>query len=156
MLDFNQIKARTSELLTEAGRKFKQYTPETFSKEKKFVNALVISLVLMTMADKKAETEEIEASIDLINEIDEINELEMNQEAIELYTMHLETLEKALESNVKWTLAIANLLSEVGKVKPYPEYPPMIENLMDCIMESDGNTDPLEIAMKDKIIAALN
>ena len=156
MFDWDKIKEKASTMYDTASTRVRQYTPESFSKEKKFVNALVISLVLMTMADKKAETEEIEASIDLINEIDEINELEMNQEAIELYTMHLETLEKALESNVKWSLAIATLLSEVGKVKPYPEYPPMIANLMDYIMESDGNTDPLEIAMKDKIIAALN
>jgi len=155
MLDWDEIKSRTTELCGEASLKMRQYTPESFSKEKQFVNALVISLALMTMADKKAETDEVTASLDLINEIDEINELEMNQEAIELYTMHLETLEKALESNVKWSLAIATLLSEVGKVKPYPEYPPMIENLLDYISESDGSMCELEKEMKEKILRSL-
>jgi tellurite resistance protein len=155
MLDWNKIKAKASELYSESSKKIRQYTPESFSKEKKFVNALVISLVLMTMADKKAETEEITSSMDLINEIDEIKELELTQEAIELYELHLENLMNVVDNSAKWTLAIAKLLSEVGKVKPYPEYPPMIENLLDYISESDGNVDPLEIEMKNKILASI-
>jgi len=155
MLDFNKIKARTGELLSEAGRKFKQYTPENFSKEKKFVNALVGSLALMTMADKKAETQEVIASIDLIKDIDEITELDMTQEAIELYEYHIEEFSKVVDSPTKWILAEAKMLSEIGKVKSHTEYPPMIEALVEYIANSDGNLDPLEIEMQEKIVKAI-
>ena len=154
-MDWDKIKKEASELYKESTKKIKQYTPETFSKEKKFINSLVISLVLITMADKKAETEEIIASMDLINEIDEIRELELAQEAIELYELHLESLVNVVDNSTKWTLLIAKLLSEVAKVKPYPEYPPMIENLLDYISESDGSICELEEEMKRKILRAL-
>ena len=154
-MDWDKIKKKASELYKESTKKIKQYTPETFSKEKKFINSLVISLVLITMADKKAETEEIIASMDLINEIDEIRELELALEAIELYELHLESLVNVVDNSTKWTLLIAKLLSEVAKVKPYPEYPPMIENLLDYISESDGSICELEEEMKRKILRAL-
>ena len=151
-----KIKEKASELYEESARKIKQYTPESFSKEKKFVNSLVISLVLMTMADKKAQTEEIIASMDLINEIDEIQDLKLTQEAIELYELHLENLMEITDNNTKWTLSVAKLLSEVAKVKEYPEYPPMVENLLNYISESDGETCELETQMKEKILKALS
>ena len=156
MLDWNKIKQRTSELCSDAAQKFRQYTPESFSKEKKFVNGVVISLALITMADKKAETSEVTSCIDLINEIDEIKDLEMTSDAISLYEMHIETLEKAVNNPTKWTLEIAKLLSEIAKLKPYPEYPPMIEALINIVSESDGNLDPLETEMKEKILTAVN
>ncbi len=155
MLDWNKIKDKAGEMYGDASRKVRQYTPESFSKEKKFVNAIVISLVLMTMADKKAETEEVVASLDLINNIDEINDLDMATEAIELYELHLETLSEVIANPTKWMISVAKLLSEVGKVKPYPEYPPMIENLLDYISEADGNVDALETEMKNKILSAI-
>ena len=155
-MDWEQVKAKASQFYNESTRKIKQYTPETFSKEKKFINSLVISLALITMADKKVETEEITSSIDLINEIDEINELEMTQEAIELYELHIESLDQVVNNNTKWTLQIAKLLSEVAKVKEYPEYPPMIENLLDYIAQADGDIVQEEREMKDKILKALS
>ena len=155
MIDFDQVKTKISELINDAGRKLKQYIPETFSKEKKFVNALVGSLALMTMADKKAETEEVVASIDLIKEIDEITELEMTQEALELYEYHLETFSKALESPTKWVMAEAKMLSDIGRIKAYSEYPPMIEALIDYIAQSDGAWGQPEREMKEKIMNAV-
>ena len=154
-MDWDQIKKKAAEMYKESTKKIKQYTPETFSKEKKFINSLVISLVLITMADKKAEAEEITASMDLINEIDEIRDLDLVQEAIELYELHLESLVSAVNNTTKWTLLIAKLLSEIAKVKAYPEYPPMIEKLLDYISEADGNVCPLEKEMKEKILRAL-
>ncbi len=155
MLDWDKIKERATELYGDASRKVRQYTPETFSKEKKFVNAIVISLALMTMADKKVETEEVVASLDLIGDIDEINDLDMAKEAIDLYEMHIENLTKVIDNNIKWTIDSAKLLSEIAKIKPYPEYPVMIENLLDYIANSDGHVDPLEIEMKNKILQAV-
>jgi len=155
MLDFDQVKEKISELISTANRKLKQYMPESFSKEKKFINALVGSLALMTMADKKAETEEVVASIDLIKEIDEITELEMTQDALELYEYHLETFSNALESPTKWVMAEAKMLSEIGKIRAYPEYPPMIEVLIDHVAQSDGNWGKDEIEMKDRIMRAI-
>ncbi len=155
MLDWNQIKSKTSELYGEAGKKFRQYTPESFSKEKKFVNSLVVSMALMTMADKKAETQEIIATLELINEIDEINDLNLTTEAIELYEFHIEEMSKAVESTTKWIMMEAKLLSELSKMKAYPEYPPMIEALIAHIAQSDGNLDPSEIEMQKKILSAI-
>jgi len=155
MLDWNKIKSKTSELYGEAGKKFRQYTPESFSKEKKFVNSLVLSMALMTMADKKAETEEIIASLDLIKDIDEINDLELTTEAIELYEFHIEEMSKVVDSQTKWIIMEAKLLSELTKMKAYPEYPPMIEALIAHIAQSDGNLDQSEIEMQNKILSAI-
>lgn len=155
MLDWDKIKSKTSELYGEAGKKFRQYTPESFSKEKKFVNALVVSMALMTMADKKAETQEIITALDLIKDIDEINDLNLTTEAIELYEFHIEEMSKAVENTTKWILMEAKLLSELGKMKAYPEYPPMIEALIAHIAQSDGHLDPLEEAMQKKILSAI-
>ena len=155
MLDWNQIKSKVSEVYDATSKKIRQYTPESFSPEKKFVNGVVISLALMTMADKKVETQEVVASMDMLKEIDQIRELDMLQDAIELYEMHIETLEKAVQNDAKWTIAVAKLLSELGKVKQYPEYATMIKNLLDYIAMADGNLDPLETQMKNKILEAL-
>jgi len=155
MLYWGKIKSRASELYGDATRKMRQYTPESFSKEKKFVNSLVISWALMTMADKKVETEEVVASMDLINNIDEITDLDMNKEAIELYELHLETLTALLDNPAKWAIGVAKLLSEISAIKPYPEYPPMRENLLEYLATADGHLDPLETEMKNKISAAI-
>lgn len=154
-LDWNKIKASTEKFYTESVKKIKQYTPESFSKEKKFVNSLVISLALMTMADEKAETAEITASLGILEKIDQIKELDMTQDAIELYEMHILALEEAVGNNTKWTIAIAKLLGEVARIKEYPEYCAMVENLLAYIAESDGNTDPSEVEMQNKIIACM-
>lgn len=155
MLDIEKIKKRASELYGEAGRKMRQYTPESFSKEKKFVNAVVISLVLMTLADEVVETEEVVASLDMLKEIDEINDLDMAQQAIELYEMHIEELSKVVGNKIQWTISVAKLLTEVAKIKSYPEYPVMIANLLDYIAAADGKIDPRELEMKDKILQAI-
>jgi len=156
MFDWNEIKAKASSFATEAGRKIKQYTPESFSKEKKFVNAIVASMAIMTIADKKIDTREVTASMDMINEIDQIAELEMQQEAIELFEMHLEKLVPAQGNEVKWVLETSKLLGDIGKVKEYPEYVPMIKNLLDYIAQSDGDFSPEEQEMKKKIFEILS
>ena len=155
MFNWNNIKNKAGVLYNDASQKIKQYTPESFSKEKKFVNSLVISLSLMTMADKKAETDEVQATIDILKDIDEIKVLDMTEEALELYEVHINTLSEALKSDIKWTMAIAKLLAEVSKVKDYPNYVVMIENLLDYVAESDGNFDQTEKEMKQKILDSL-
>ena len=155
MLDWDKIKNKTSELYGEAGKKFRQYTPESFSKEKKFVNSLVVSMALMTMADKKADTQEIITALELINDIDEINDLNLTTEAIELYEFHIEEMSKVVGSSTKWILMEAKLLSELSKMKAYPEYPPMIEALINHIAQSDGNLDATEVEMQKKILSAI-
>jgi len=155
MLDWDKIKSKSSELLGDATKKIKQYTPESFSKEKKFVNSLVVSMALMTMADKKAETEEIVTALELIKDIDEINELELTTEAIELYEFHIEALSNVVKSPTKWLLMEARLLSELSQMRAYPEYPPMIEALINHIAESDGNLDKSEEDMMRKILDSI-
>jgi len=157
MLDWNKIKQKASEFYEEASKKIKQYTPEAFSKEKKFINAIVISMALMTIADKKVETEEVVKSIDLIKDIEEIQEMNMVQEALELYEFHLAELEKAMnDGEAKLTLKIETLLMDIEKIKEYQGYPQMIKTLLDYIMEADGNIDPKEIDMKNRILKVLD
>lgn len=155
MIDIEKLRDKAVVLYGDTTKKIKQYTPESFSKEKKFINALVISLVLMTIADKKIEEDEVIASMDLINEIEEIQELEMTKDAIELYEFHIENITLNLDNKTKWITSVAKLLSEVSRIKPYPEYPPMVETLLDYISEADGNVDPSEIEMKNRILAAI-
>jgi len=154
-LDWNKIKEKTAAFYTESAKKIKQYTPESFSKEKKFVNSLVISLALMTMADEKAETSEITASLGILKDIDQIHELDMTQEAIELYEIHILALEDAVGKPSKWTITIAKLLGEISRIKEYPEYCTMVENLLEHIASSDGKIDATEIEMQKKIIECL-
>jgi len=154
--DYEEFKAKVSTFLTEANRKIRQYTPETFSKEKKFINAIVASMALMVMSDKKVETREVTASVDMINDIDQIKDLEMQTEAIELFEMHIERLVPASEKETKWILETAKLLGDIGKVRDYPEYIPMIRNLLDYIAQADGDFSADEVEMKNKIIDAIS
>ncbi len=156
MLDWNKIKDKTSQFISDAGQKIRQYTPESFSKEKKFVNSLVISMALMTMADKKASTEEVVAAIDLIKDIDEIKDLNMTTDAIELYELHVEELSNVVGNPTKWILTEAKLLSELSKMQAYPEYPPMIEALVNHIANVDGHLDETEVQMQKKILVAIS
>ena len=112
-------------------------------------------MALMTMADKKADTQEIITSLDLIKDIDEINDLDLTTEAIELYEFHIEEMSKVVNSQTKWIMMEAKLLSELAKMKSYPEYPPMIEALIAHIAQSDGNLDPSEVEMQKKILSAI-
>jgi tellurite resistance protein len=52
-------------------------------------------------------------------------------------------------------MAEAKMLMEIAKIKAYTEYPPMIEALLNYVADSDGNLDPLETEMKDKIMRAI-
>jgi tellurite resistance protein len=155
MLDWDRIKKKASELYDEATKKIKQYTPESFSKEKKLVNAIVISLALITLADKKIETEEVTKSMELIKDIEEIQELNMVQEAIELYQFHLEDLEKVINNEPKYLLKVEHKLMDIAKIKEYEGYPNMIKVLLDYIAEADGRLDPTEVEMKNKILQAI-
>ena len=155
MLDWNQIKQKANQFYEEATKKIKQYTPETFSKEKKLVNAIVISMALMTMADKKIETEEVTKAMDLIKDIEEIQDLNMVQEAIELYEFHLEDLEKAMDNEAKYLLKVEHKLMDIAKIKDYDGYPNMIKVLLNYIAEADGHLDQTEVEMKNKILEVL-
>lgn len=42
------------------------------------------------------------------------------------------------------------LLSELSKMKAYPEYPLMIKTLVAYIAQSDGNLDATEVEMQKK------
>ena len=155
MLDWNKIKEKSLQALADGRRKLRQYTPESFSKEKQFVNALVVSMALMTMADKKATTEEVITALDLIKDIDEITDLNLTTEAIELYELHIEELSNVINNPTKWILAEAKLVSELSKMKAYPEYPPMIEALVNHIAQADGHLDDTEKVMLTKILGAI-
>jgi len=154
--DFDKFKESVGNFVSESSRKIRQYTPETFSPEKKFINAIVASMALMTIADRKVDTREVTASLDMIGQIDQISELEMTQEAIELFEMHIDRLVPLLDVEHKWVIESAKLLGDIGRVKAYPEYIPMIKNLVDYIASADGDFSPEEQAMKQKILDVLS
>jgi tellurite resistance protein len=80
----------------------------------------------------------------------------MQIEAIELFEMHIDKLIPALDRETKWVVAVSKLLGDIGKIKEYPEYTPMIKNLLDHIAQSDGNFAPEEKIMKEKIIDSIS
>jgi tellurite resistance protein len=155
MLDWNQIKNKANELYEETTKKMKQYTPEAFSRDKQLVNSIVITMVLMTIADGKVETKEVMRSLDLIKDIEEIRELDMVQEAIELYEYHLQELENLLDKDVKLVLKIEHLLMDIAKIKDYEGHKDMIITLMNYIAQADGEFGEAEEKMKERIIKAL-
>lgn len=70
-----------------------------------------------TMADKKAETQEIIMALDLIKDIDEINDLNLISFNRAFYEFHIEELLKLLTVLQKWILLEAKLLLELSKMK---------------------------------------
>ena len=154
--DMDKFKSGIGKFIDRTSKKIRQYTPESFSKEKQFVNAIVASLALMVIADRKVETEEVTSSIDMISEIDEIRELDMNKEAIELFEHHIDNLIPVMDDEIKWTIKVGKLIQDIGRIREHKEYIPMIENLLDYIANVDGHLDPLEIQMKEKILKSLS
>jgi tellurite resistance protein len=152
--DWDEIKKKAQEFADEADKKIKQYTPESFSKEKKFVNTVVTSIVLMIVADKKVETHEVTKAMDLIANIQEIQDLQMQQEAIELFEMHLSKLGEIMNNEVKFVIETSKLLGDISKVKEYPEYVPMIQNLIDYISNAEQTAE--EKDMKNKILQTIS
>jgi tellurite resistance protein len=152
--DWDEIKKKAQEFADEADKKIKQYTPENFSKEKKFVNTVVTSIVLMIIADKKVETQEVTKAMDLIANIQEIQDLEMQQEAIELFELHISKLGDVMDNNVKFVIETSKLLGDISKIKEYPEYVPMIKNLIDYISNTDQTNESNE--MKNKILQVIS
>jgi tellurite resistance protein len=155
-IDINVLKEKASSLLGEAGRKIRQYTPETFSPEKKYINAMVSAIALMVLADKKIETEEVVQSIEFISSLDEVRELEMSNDAIEMYEHILEEMAPHFDNPVKWITSVAKILGNISLVKDNPAYKDSIIAVLDHIAGSDGNVDPSELEMKEKIIQALS
>jgi tellurite resistance protein len=153
--NMDDFKKGVAKFADSATKKIKQYTPESFSKEKKLVNAIVASLALMVVADRKVETSEVVDSIKLINDIDEISDLQMQKEAIEFFEIHIENLTPIMTNEVKWAIEVGKIITDIARIKEYPDYIAMIEVLLDHIANSDGNFAPEEREMKDKILSAL-
>ena len=153
--NMDDFKKGVAKFADSASKKIKQYTPESFSKEKKLVNAIVASLALMVVADRKVETSEVVDSLKLINDIDEIKDLDMQKEAIEFFEIHIEKLTPIMTNEIKWTIEVGKIITDIARIKEYPDYVAMIEVLLDHVAQSDGSVAPQEKEMKDKILSAL-
>ena len=154
--DIDLIKSRATALLGEAGRKIRQYTPESFSPEKKYINAMVSAIALMVLADKKIETEEVVQSIDFISALDEVKELSMSNEAIEMYEHILDDVSLTFDNPAKWVISTSKILGNIALVKDNSTYKNSIISVLDHIAGADGSVDPTELEMKEKIIKALS
>jgi len=49
-------------------------------------------------------------------------------------------------------MSVKELLLEVSIIKLYPEYPPMIENLLEYLSSNDKNLTSAKINMSNKIL----
>jgi len=153
--NFSDFQKNMSELVDDASKKVRQYTPDSFSKEKQFVNAIVASLALMILADKKAETSEVVKALDIIKSLDEVKELQMQKEAIELFEMHIEKLSSVMENEMKFVLESSKLIADIVKIKDSSEYIIPLKSIIDFIANSDGDISKEELEMKDRILSEL-
>ena len=155
MFDMDKFKKRAGELVSEASRKIQQYTPETFSPEKKYINAMVSSIALMVVADKKVETDEVTDAMEFIQNLDEVVKLEMTQDAVEMFEYIIEEISPHFDNKVKFITSTAKILGNIGLVRDNPTYVATISEVLDHIAGSDGNVDETEKEMKAKIMKAL-
>jgi tellurite resistance protein len=155
MFDLSRVKRKASDLLGSATRTIKTYSPDGWVPEKLFVNAISASMALMVIADKKIETEEVEDVMQFIIELPQVQDLNLTTVSIELFEMHLDSLEKVMHSQAKYIIATTKVLAEIAKVKKHTQYVPIISDIMDHIAGSDGNVDDTEREMKRRIMAVL-
>ena len=155
MFDLARIKGKASQMLGSATRTIKTYSPDGWVPEKLFVNAISASMALMVIADKKIETGEVEAVMNFIMELPQVQELKLTKESIELFELHLDMLEKVMDSQAKYIIATTKVLAEITKVKKHSQYIPMISDILAHVADSDGNVDVTEVAMKKRIMTVL-
>lgn len=153
--DLNSFKNSVASVLKTTTTNIRKYTPESFSGEKQFLNALVASLALMVMADKKVENSEVTDAMAFINNMDVVKELNLGADAIELFSHHIEILSTMTNDNIKWIMEINKILNEIRKIKDNMQYKNTILGMLDIIAGSDGNIDSTELDMKNKIIDVL-
>jgi RNA processing factor Prp31 len=153
MFNLDSIKEFAQDIKGKAEKTYTKYAPEVLSPEKQYINSLAITAVLCTMADKKAEEQEVKDSIEFLSEVEEVVKNDMVTDAIEFYELHLEELTKVVDSPAKWTIKVAKLLQDI-KVTTN-EQKIMIESIMDHLL-SLGDVTNEEQAMKDKILFALS
>lgn len=145
--------SKTSEIVVDV---VKTYTPEKWSEEKQYINAIVASMALMVYADGTVENEEVELVIKTINESEIFKQYNMQKEALELYSLHIENLTKSFNtSKTEFALVVAKIAMDIGKVKK-EEWKNSIVELSLNIASSDGDIAEDEIKMLNKIKSSLN
>jgi tellurite resistance protein len=155
MFDIENFKKKAAAALGEASRKIRQYTPEAFSPEKKFVNAMVSSIALIIVADRKVETEEVVQGMEFIKNLDPIRELNLELEAIEMFDYIIQNTMQYIDNEPRWIIETSKVLANIGLISDNPSYVNMISEVLDHIAGSDGNVDQTEIVMKTKIMDVL-
>lgn len=158
--DFNsfltKVKGTVSSVADTVMESVKVYTPEKWSPEKLYINAIVASMALMVYADGKVEQEEVETVLDEINSNQLFKSYGMVKDAIELYTIHIENLTKSMaKGKADYALTIAKISSDIGKVTNL-EWKKNIIELSQKISASDGDIDEAELKMMNKIKISLN
>lgn len=157
--DLNRFLNKAKETLLSAGSSIKEtaevYAPEKWSPEKQLINANAAMMALMVYADKKVENEEVEIVINTIQTSEIFKKHDMVKDGLDLYTKHIKDLTDSLAiSSTEYALTVAKIMSDIAKVTK-PEWKQEIIDLAMQISASDGDIDPEELKMLNKIKATL-
>jgi len=155
MFDLDKFKAKASAALAGATRTIRIYTPETFSAEKQYINAMVSSIALIIVADRKVETEEVTAGISFIQSLNEIKELNKELESIEMFDHIINDLMQHIDNEVKWIIEVSKIIANISLVRTNPAYTKSIKAVLEHIAGVDGDVDQTEVDMKNKIMEVL-
>jgi tellurite resistance protein len=158
--NFNNFLNKVSTTLSSVGNTItnnvKEYTPEKWSDQKKYINAQAAGMALMVYADGIVEQEEVEVVIETINNEPIFKEYNMVSEALELYSHHIKSLTEAKAiSKSEYALTVAKISADISKVKK-EEWKQSIVELSQKIAASDGDIAEDELKMLNKIKISLN
>lgn len=153
---FAKVKTVATNVVTNVTELTKTYTPEIWSPEKQYINGVVAAMALMVYADGKVENEEVETVIDFITKEPIFKEYNMVQEALELYSKHIISLETAIEDNkAKFSLEVAKISTDLNKIKD-ENWKQNVVTICEKIAKADNKIDPEEEKMLLKIKKALS
>jgi len=152
----SKVKTTASAVGTKVAETIRINTPEAWSEEKQYINAIVASMALIVYADGIVENEEVEAVIDTINNETVFKEFNATKEALEHYSIHIQNLTQALmKSKAEYALAVAKISTDISRVKKQ-EWKENIVNLCMKLAAADGDMANDELIMLNKIKISLN
>lgn len=117
----------------------KRFAPSALTPEKRFAKALITASSLMTMADGKAETSEIEAASTVIFSHRSIKEFLTPTEAQEMYSLQITKLGEASDKNpMALTLEVNGMVAEVADSVKQSHWRQEILEIAKMVGESNG------------------
>lgn len=117
----------------------KRFAPSALTPEKRFAKALITASSLMTMADGKAETSEIEAASTVLFNHRSIKEFLTPAEAQEMYSLQITKLGEAGDKNpMALTLEVNGMVAEIADSVKQAHWRQEILEIAKMVGESNG------------------